>query len=320
MSTTLEQAARIAVAHLHEVHPLALWLVTEVDGGHQRVVTSAGPWSGRFPTGATLPWLGSLALAMAAGGPTTAPDISRVPRYLTATTEPRAGVRGYVGVPVAGSCLDGGDDLLACLSGVSDVHDDPTITAAASDAVVLGRLLSVVADAGRAADRHDDALTEAARHSWTDALTGLGNRRAWDDALAVATRRSGRSGVIAVDLDGLKHLNDTHGHAVGDTRLQQAAHALVAGCRPDDVIARPGGDEFTVLAVDVGLNDLLHLGDRLRLHLQHSDVPASLGLAHRRLGEDLADTWTRADLAMLEDKRSRRVGRGAPSAFASAEE
>lgn len=313
VSTGVAQAAGIAVGYLQQTHPLALWLLTEVDGAHQRVVAGAGPWWARWPPGTELPWLGSLSLAMTAGGPTAAPDLARVPGYLAATAEPRTGVLGYVGVPVLGSCSpEGSDVLLGCLSGLSAVHDDPVVTAAAPTALVLAQLLSVVADSGRAADLRDDALTEAERHSLTDALTGLGNRRAWDVALASADHRTDPVGVLAVDLDGLKHLNDTRGHAAGDARLRQAAGVLRGGCRPHDLIARPGGDEFAVMALGLGLDDLLHLGERLREQLCAADVPASLGVAHRRPGEALPDTWTRADLAMFQDKRSRRVLRGGP--------
>lgn len=308
-------AAQIAVTHLHDAHPLTLWLLTQVDGGQQVVIASAGTWSARFRPGTLMPWLGSLALAMAAGGPTSAPDIEQVPEYASAAAGPLAGVRGYVGVPLTRLGTPGGsDELLGCLSGFTVEAHDPRITTSVPAATVLGRLLSVVADSGREAELSGHALSAAEHRARIDSLTGLSNRRGWDAALLAGNQHGGPAGVVAIDLDGLKDVNDSHGHAVGDDQLRRAGNALRAACRPDDVVSRPGGDEFAVLALGVDLDDLLHLRDRLERQLGRSEVAASLGVARREPGEDLADTWRRADLAMYEDKRGRRVLRGVRAA------
>lgn len=309
-TTTLDDAAEIAVAHLQQAFPLQLWLLTEVDGGQRTVLASAGPWALRYPPRTLLPWLGSLCLAMTAGGPRVAPDIAAVPRYLATAVEPRSGVRGYVGVPVARLDATGGaDDLIGCLSGFSDTRDDPAVTAAAPTLAVLGSLLSVVADAARVTALDAQRLTQAQRHAMTDALTGLSNRRGWDEALAAVASRGVPCGMVVVDLDGLKHLNDSRGHAAGDMRLRLTAGVLTAACRGEDVVSRSGGDEFAILVQHV---DVDVLRARLRRHLDRAGVAASLGVATQRRGEDLASTWTRADLSMLADKRDRRVLRRMP--------
>lgn len=109
-------------------------------------------------------------------------------------------------------------------------------------AVVLAVLGFVL---GRQADRLA-ALSE------TDVLTGLANRRAFKRRLGEEFRRSKRYGtpvsLLFVDIDGLKQLNDTHGHLAGDRTIRTVAAAIVRGLRASDFGARWGGDEFAIVA------------------------------------------------------------------------
>ena len=103
--------------------------------------------------------------------------------------------------------------------------------------------------------RRAAAEAELALLSHTDALTGLRNRRAFEAAFerafAEARRRGGPVGLLVVDADHFKRYNDRHGHAVGDRVLQALAQALsVSACRPGDLVARIGGEEFAVLLPD----------------------------------------------------------------------
>ena len=82
-----------------------------------------------------------------------------------------------------------------------------------------------------------------------DALTGLANRRAMMEAIEAEAARSGSPqwGVALLDLDGFKHVNDGHGHHIGDQLLQEVGRRLSAGAAPGDLVGRLGGDEFIVL-------------------------------------------------------------------------
>lgn len=105
--------------------------------------------------------------------------------------------------------------------------------------------------------------------SWEDRLTGLGNRRHFDDKLDAGWRQAARQGVplslIMLDVDMFKKFNDKYGHPAGDECLRQVAAAL-AGCvkRAGDTVARYGGEEFGVVMVHMPMAEARRMGDRLR--------------------------------------------------------
>jgi diguanylate cyclase (GGDEF)-like protein len=143
-----------------------------------------------------------------------------------------------------------------------------------------------------------------------DPATGLGNRRAWLQTLHVEAGRSRRTGrpitIVILDIDGLKQVNDAYGHAAGDSLIARAASALSNARRATDVVCRLGGDEFGVAAGDTDAAAAEVLASRLREGLLDQGVRVSLGWAtSAHLGID--DLWQRADAAMYEEKRSRRL-------------
>jgi len=143
----------------------------------------------------------------------------------------------------------------------------------------------------------------------TDALTGLGNQRAWWERIAeedARIHRSDSSAVIAViDLDGLKTVNDEQGHLHGDLLLRLAALTLRDAVRSCDHLARVGGDEFAVLAVDYeGRPEVLL--ERLTSALEGAEIPASVGVAPYMPGSTLIEAYARADEAMYAAKHRRR--------------
>jgi two-component system, cell cycle response regulator len=130
--------------------------------------------------------------------------------------------------------------------------------------------------------RERGMLAEAMRHlATTDPLTGVPNRRAFDERVGEAVceaRKSGLSvGVLSIDADGFKLVNDGFGHPVGDEVLRQIAHRLVECVRPSDMVARVGGEEFALLAEGIDAAGLRELGERCRRAL--ADEPIVVGSA-----------------------------------------
>ncbi len=175
----------------------------------------------------------------------------------------------------------------------------------APDAPLLARrLLNTLLAAEERAQR---AEAEAA----TDVLTNVASRRQWERAILAEEHRCSRYGhpacIVALDLDGMKHVNDTLGHRAGDDLLRAAASAVRSASRATDVVARVGGDEFALLAVDTDLSTGRVLVTRLAGALAAAGVEASLGLAERGVNGGLALAWSEADRRMYTAKR-RRVG------------
>lgn len=142
--------------------------------------------------------------------------------------------------------------------------------------------------------------------AYVDALTGLPNRRAFDDDLARETSRARRHGHVlslaVLDVDGLKRTNDELGHDAGDSLLRAVGVVLRAALRNEDVAYRIGGDEFALLLPDVAVIDDGFLTERLR---EVGAPPVSLGVscsAHDPLDELL----TIADDRLYAGRRARR--------------
>jgi diguanylate cyclase (GGDEF)-like protein len=162
----------------------------------------------------------------------------------------------------------------------------------------------LAAEAGAAIERAD-LLTRLEGQARSDPLTLLPNRRAWDEALALATRGDDRVCVAMVDIDHFKQFNDDHGHAAGDRLLRACAVAWRGHLRPGDTIARVGGEEFAVLLPDCAIEHAARVLERLRDATPHG-ATASVGVAERLPGESPGDVLARADAALYEAKDSGR--------------
>jgi len=149
-----------------------------------------------------------------------------------------------------------------------------------------------------------------------DSLTGLFNRRAFDELLAreVATcrRYGGTLSLVTIDLDHFKRVNDTYGHDVGDHVLQELADILRKVSRPSDLPCRWGGEEFSWLLPKTDVNGAMQAAERLRKEVEnHSFVAidsqtASLGVAEFKLDENGEALCRRADLALYKAKETGR--------------
>ncbi|MCK7542723.1 GGDEF domain-containing protein [Marinobacter bryozoorum] len=149
----------------------------------------------------------------------------------------------------------------------------------------------------------------------TDSLTGLANRRVFEQTLshqlAVLERNQTPVSLVLMDVDHFKQVNDTHGHPVGDAVLQAVATTLKDNIREIDVAARIGGEEFVVIMPDTELEEAVVVGERLRERIAAmTDTPTpvtvSSGVAEAVPAEDVSDVFVRADSALYQAKADGR--------------
>jgi diguanylate cyclase (GGDEF)-like protein len=180
--------------------------------------------------------------------------------------------------------------------------------------VALNRLRSSI----RRAEQQRRELEQAATH---DGLTGLLNRRAafamLEHDLARASREDRRMMALFIDLDGLKEINDAHGHAAGDDALRLTAEALQGSTRQSDVVARLGGDEFLVAGIVFeDADEVGALAERVRTAVASQELGCpdgpmplrcSIGVALTTDPGDSVDSLVRkADTALYTAKREGR--------------
>ena len=153
--------------------------------------------------------------------------------------------------------------------------------------------------------------------SMTDALTGVYNRAGieqWFKQWANQNANSTTLGIIILDVDHFKRVNDNRGHDVGDKVLQNIAHLISSSIRSADMFGRWGGEEFILLCHDTDDNKLLTLAEKLRKTVAQSTtgqrpplrVTISIGAAMKRADDNLASLFKRADEALYQAKGSGR--------------
>jgi len=180
------------------------------------------------------------------------------------------------------------------------------------------RILDVAAVEASAALSRATSHHTAEANASTDALTGLPNRRYFDEFVGLLARRrraGDAAGILMVDIDKFKVLNDTYGHSVGDDVLRAVAGAIVSAVREDDVPARFGGEEFVVLLRNPDPGVAVEVGERIRaavrgLDLRRFGVPhvsVSVGVAVAAEPEESIEALIEtADRALYRAKRTGR--------------
>jgi diguanylate cyclase (GGDEF)-like protein len=235
------------------------------------------------------------------GSPVDGPPVERV----TARLRAMYGLANTLAAPLRT------DDGLAGAILVSRRTHDPWPDSAR-------RLVLAAASEASAAMARARSLRAATVGATTDTLTGLPNRRYFEEfsALMAQRRRSGDAvAVLMIDIDRFKALNDRFGHPVGDVVLRAVAGAIARAVRDEDVPARWGGEEFAVLLRNPGPDVAAAVGERIRVAVRELDLAAvgvgrvtvSVGVADaRHPGDGIDAVVDRADHALLRAKRTGR--------------
>jgi len=211
------------------------------------------------------------------------------------------------------------DQIMALALGTpSEVPMPPAKGEEIREVLTALRLLRESQRARLAVERERDELNLRLKTlADTDPLTGLLNRRALDNAIKSEAERfsgfDGAMGLILLDLDHFKSVNDVHGHPAGDAVLQETARRIRQCVRKSDMVARFGGEEFAIVVAQPSLGLMEAIAEKVRAAMAESQisidettvitVTASLGIALGRAGEDAwAQTLASADQALYRAK------------------
>jgi diguanylate cyclase len=160
------------------------------------------------------------------------------------------------------------------------------------------------------------------REAVTDALTGIGNRKFFEERMREGAREAMETGeplaLLFMDIDHFKRFNDTFGHQLGDQVLRLVAKTLVESVKGRDTTARYGGEEFAIMLPQTRLVDALRLAEQIRNTMMRRKIVSknsgedfgtitlSIGVSAYRPGEALGDMVRRADAALYYAKRNGR--------------
>lgn len=207
-------------------------------------------------------------------------------------------------------CMKSGDEPVAMLGGYYHV----TVTPICDD---QGRETGSAHVARDVTDKTEaeQTLRYISTH---DQLTGVFNR-AWFEAefQRLQCGRTWPVSLIVTDLDGLKLVNDSHGHAAGDELIRRAVGVLKQTCRSDEMISRVGGDEFVILLPGIDESEASAIVNRINVRMSEDTglprLSMSLGTATAGRADQLCQALSRADQRMYRDKANRKAARLAES-------
>ncbi|WP_053382522.1 GGDEF domain-containing protein [Leucobacter celer] len=309
-----ESSERV-VAYLNLHTPLTDWSVSRVGGGDQ--VHLHVHHDQILDVGDRVAWTESFCSRMAAGDTHVVRNSRIDPEY--SDLEIAATVGAYAGYTI-------GDVRGGVFGVLCGVRSEPLLEGETVDEQLLSLLSEMLTTQLRLSrhvdhERHRLELAEALAQ--TDALTGALNRRGWDRVVADAQERLDAFGdpvaVAVVDLDDLKALNDSHGHAAGDAMIVRAAEALRAAPTQVSHVARYGGDEFMILCNGTAPSQIEAGFSAFARALSEAGVRASIGIAAAEPGVvPVTDAITAADARMYAHKRARKLDRRAPAFSPSA--
>jgi len=297
--------AREVLAFLHRRLGFDLWMVTRTHGDDWIVLQSEDHGYGVEP-GTVFRWADSFCSEMVKGNaPRIAPRSELVAAYAAAPIGHQVRINAYVGVPLVHA--DG--SLFGTLCAIDPSPQLESIVDEQELVELLGSMLSTILQAELKTTEGIRRSEKLEADALTDELTHVYNRRGWDRLLSSEEQRCHRYGhsaaILIVDLDEMKHVNDTEGHAAGDAYIVRAASATRESVRSLDVVARLGGDEFGILSVECDRAGAEALLKRIRTALHKANVKASIGIAIRNQSFGLDGAWENADRLMYQEKRSR---------------
>lgn len=299
-------AGAALLQQLHALAPWDMWAIgrRRAEGAYVVLQTTDNPWD--FSVGTCLDWQESLCQQMVEGAPAVVPDVAQVPEYADLPLTAAYGINGFVGAPILTADGEVFGTVFA-LNATPRQIDDVAVQALHMGAALMGTILDLEQRLSGTTTRAAEAEMRAAH----DPLTGLLNRDGFQAAVEVAELHAEAHGnkpaVLVLDVNGLKFINDTHGHGQGDQLLIAVADLLRSSTPPDATVARVGGDEFLVLIGDSEIPAVDELRGTIAGAMALAEIRVSVGAAVRRPGEAMDELIARADQSMYDNKHAAGV-------------
>lgn len=302
--SSLEEALDSIVKCLNIIMPFNLWMVCRVNGDEWSVLHAADS-DNKMKPGMVMDFKISNCWHMVRGAPRFAHDTNSVPEYANTQISKKMKIGSYVGQPL---CADDGA-LIGTLCAVNPDKHEPFGLEQKMLVETVSRIMSTLLQDYLRLEEARQIESQLRYEAHTDAITGLGNRTMWENAIpeeeAALKKLSNNAMILMVDLDGLKVINDTQGHSAGDKYIVDAANILRQQLHEEDIIARLGGDEFVALVRNINAEEAANLFVRLTQAFQESSVKASMGYALRHEHGSLLEALHAADKKMYHRKRNK---------------
>jgi diguanylate cyclase (GGDEF)-like protein len=301
-----DSAARSVLSYLHQHLGFQLWMVTRTEG-EDWIMLQVEDHGYGVAEGSVFCWSDSFCSRMVKGdGPRIAPQANSVPAYIEAPIGKQVSIGAYVGIPIVLS--DG--SLFGTLCAIDPEPQSEAIHEKLPTIELLAKLLSTILDKELQSQEQIRHIERMEAEAMSDVLTELYNRRGWEKLLSAEEMRcqcyGHPAGVIYIDLDNLKPINDTKGHAAGDQLIYDAGQTIKSAVREKDIVARIGGDEFAVLGIECHPQQIESLAKRIQTSLENVGIEACVGYANRHPSTGLSAAYTEADQKMYECKRSKK--------------
>lgn len=298
-----EETSRDILQFLHKRFGFALCMVTRVEGKNW-IVLQSEDHGYDIAAGQVFKWADSFCFHMVKGnGPRISPRCEDIPLYATATIAQKLNIQSYIGQPI----LNEDGSLFGTLCAIDPNTKSELILEDVDLLELLGSLLSKVLQAELAQNRHVNEVKRLKKKAFRDQLTGLYNRRAWEELINKEEERCKRYGhtaaVFFIDINNLKEVNDNLGHVVGDQLIKRTADILIDTIRGNDIVARLGGDEFVILSSENNKAGAERLLNRLKANFEQENISVAIGYSMRHPSSGLHFAAEQADKKMYENKQ-----------------
>lgn len=301
-----DSAARSVLSYLHQHLGFQLWMVTRTEG-EDWIMLQVEDHGYGVAEGSVFCWSDSFCSRMVKGeGPRIAPEANSVAAYVEAPIGKQVSIGSYVGIPIVLS--DG--SLFGTLCAIDPEPQSEAIHEKLPTIELLAKLLSTILDKELQSQEQVRHLERMEAEAMSDVLTELYNRRGWEKLLSAEEMRCEHyghpAGVIYIDLDDLKPINDRKGHDAGDQLIYDAGQTIKSAVREKDIVARIGGDEFAVLGIECHPQQIESLAKRIQTFLEKAGIEACVGYTNRHPSRGLRAACREADQKMYECKRSKK--------------